>query len=229
MKTKESAGLAIIYEGKILLIHPTNSKWFGSYGIPKGGVDDGETALDAAIREVREEIGVSVPINLIDKSMRSFKFKTSSYKKIVYYFIVRISDLSQIGLTDVKIPKTQLQLDEVDWAGFLSYDEAKKRVTKSQRDLIEDLVNDGLLESSNEINIKIRNKMSSIKNFDSFVNEARPGYKPEIGSTAHKKALTDLRADLEKMINKYESKLADTELDQLSDFIVVINNKIKEK
>ena len=301
MKPKESAGLAIIYEGKILLIHPTGSKWFGSYGIPKGGIEDGESALDAAIREVREEIGVSVPMNLIDKNMRSFKFKSSSYTKIVYYFIVRISDLSQIGLSELRVPKSQLQMDEVDWAGFITYEDAKKRVTKSQRDLIDNLTKLGLLESTLINNKKII-KMTNIKNFDSFVNETKNnstiGYnqissrnmdfivfshkgledlekkynarlihlmgpemeypaivnlenKPYIRnititeldklkkgtlyesvvneSKSDKKVLSDLRADLEKMINKYESKLADTELDQLSDFIVVINNKIKEK
>jgi predicted NUDIX family NTP pyrophosphohydrolase len=228
MKIKESAGLVILYEGKILLIHPTGSKWFGSYGIPKGGIDKGETPLSAAIREVREEIGVSVPINLIDKDMKSFMFKTSSYKKIVYYFIVRISNISQIGLSELRVPKSQLQLDEVDWAGFVTYEDAKKRVTKSQRDLIDNLAEHGLLEST-LINNKKITKMNNIKGFESFMNEARPGYKPEIGSTAHKKVLADLRADLEKMINKYEDKLADTELDQLSDFIVLINNKIKGK
>lgn len=228
MKTKKSAGLAIIYEGKILIIHPTGSKWFGSYGIPKGSIDSGETPFDAAIREVREEIGVSVPINLIDKDMKSFEFKTNSHKKIVYYFIVRISNLSQLGLSELRVPKSQLQLDEVDWAGFVTYEDAKKRVTKSQRDLINDLAEFGLLEST-LINNKKITKMNNIKGFDSYVNEARPGYKPEIGSTAHKKVLTDLRADLEKMINKYEDKLADIELDQLSDFMLVINNKIKGK
>lgn len=289
MKHKESAGLVLIYKDKILLVHPTGSKWFGSYSIPKGGIEKGETPLDAAIREVKEEVGIDVPLNIINKNVNSFKFKTSSYVKTVYYFIVKITELSQIGLTDTKIQKSQLQLNEVDWAGFLTYDEAKKRITKSQKDLIEKLHINSLLEFMHvdTINIKIRNKMNTIKNFDFFIkenkhslelkkledaiktlqnkiakqgrvtnardedhlenliriykemggsnikesaiDEARLGYKPEIGSTAHKKVLTDLRADLEKIINKYESKLSDVELDQLSDFIIMINNKIKGK
>ena len=51
MKTKTSAGLAIIYDNKILLAHTTSRGWYGSYGIPKGGIDKGESKLDAAIRE----------------------------------------------------------------------------------------------------------------------------------------------------------------------------------
>ena len=39
MKTKKSAGLAIIYDNKILLAHTTSRGWFGSYGIPKGCID----------------------------------------------------------------------------------------------------------------------------------------------------------------------------------------------
>jgi len=64
MKTKKSAGLAIIYDNKILLAHTTSRGWYGSYGIPKGGIDDGESKLYAAIRETREEVGINIPKNL---------------------------------------------------------------------------------------------------------------------------------------------------------------------
>lgn len=152
MKTKTSAGLAIIYDNKILLAHTTSRGWFGSYGIPKGGIEKGESKLDAAIRETKEEVSISIPKNLIDKTEHTFTVSTKKYgNKIVYYYIVQISDLSQIGLKDLKVPKKQLQLEEVDWAGFLDYREATKRIMKSQAVLINNMVGKGLLEQKTNI------------------------------------------------------------------------------
>ena len=152
MKTKTSAGLAIIYDNKILLAHTTSRGWYGSYGIPKGGIDKGESKLDAAIRETREEVGITIPKNLIDKTEHTFTVSTKKYgNKIVYYYIVQILNLSQIRLKDLKVPKKQLQLEEVDWAGFLDYKEATKRIMKSQAVLINNMVSKGLLEQETNI------------------------------------------------------------------------------
>jgi len=153
MKQKTSAGLAIIYDNKILLAHPTNRRWYNSYGIPKGGVDKGETYLEAAIRETKEEVGITVPRKIIDKKENTFFVSSSSkkkksYNKIVYYYIVKIDSLSQLGINDLRISKNQLQLDEVDWAGFLDYEEVQKRITPSQIPLINNLISKGLLEST---------------------------------------------------------------------------------
>ena len=73
------------------------------------------------------------------------KFTASPFH---YYYVVIIKDLSQIGLKDIKIPKSQLQIDEIDWAGFLSYREASKRIMKSQMALLNNLMSKGLLESN---------------------------------------------------------------------------------
>ena len=152
MKTKTSAGLAIIYDNKILLAHTTSRGWYGSYGIPKGGIDKGESKLDAAIRETREEVGITISKNLIDKTEHTFTVSTKKYgNKIVYYYVAQISNLSQIGLKDLKVPKKQLQLEEVDWAGFLDYREATKRIMKSQAVLINNMVGKGLLEQETNI------------------------------------------------------------------------------
>jgi len=220
MKTKESAGLLIIYDNKILLGHPTNSKWYNSYSIPKGGIDEGETPLDAAIRETKEEVGITVPKNLIDKKQMSIVYKTSSYKKTLYYFIVKINDLKQLGLSDLKIPKSDLQLKEIDWAGFIGYKEAMKRVSKHQREL----VTQNIFESLDLINNKNKKfQMDDVMKFSEFINEGKSVENSE------KKALVSLRKDLEKMVNKYSDSLNDSELGRLSDFIVSISKKIKNK
>lgn len=150
MITKQSAGLAIIYNGLILLGHTTGRGWYGSYGIPKGGIEDDEDNMSAAIRETFEEVGVKVPRNLIDPTEHTFVVTSRKYKfnKTVYYYVVKIDSLSQIGLREIKIPKSQLQVEEIDWAGFLSYSEASKRIMKSQATLLNNLRSKGLLESN---------------------------------------------------------------------------------
>ena len=147
-ETKYSAGLAIIYDNKILLGHTTGRGWYGSYGIPKGGIDKGESKLQAAIRETQEEIGITIPTNLIGKTEYTFSVTTNKYNKVVYYYVVQIDNLSLLRLKDLKVPKKQLQVEEIDWAGFLDYKEATKRVMKSQVGLINNLVGQGLLEST---------------------------------------------------------------------------------
>lgn len=150
MITKQSAGLAIIYNGLILLGHTTGRGWYGSYGIPKGGIEDGEDKMSAAIRETMEEVGVKVSRNLIDPTEHTFVVTSREHKinKTVYYYIVKIDSLSQIGLKELKIPKSQLQVEEIDWAGFLTYSEASKRIMKSQATLLNNLRSKGLLESN---------------------------------------------------------------------------------
>jgi len=52
---RESAGGIILNpEGKILLVNQHNNSW----SFPKGGIDAGETALEAAKREIWEEAGI---------------------------------------------------------------------------------------------------------------------------------------------------------------------------
>ena len=94
------------------MAHTTNRGWYGSYGIPKGGIEKGESKIQAAIRETKEEVGISVPKNLIDKTEHTFTLTTRKYKytKIVYYYIVKISDLSQIGLKDLRVLKNNSKL-----------------------------------------------------------------------------------------------------------------------
>lgn len=121
---KISAGLVVLQDNKMLLVHPTNSPWYKTYSIPKGHVDKNEDRLDAAIRETLEETGIKIKkkhISLSDSGVIVYADEKGEIYKKVYYFIAR-----------PKKPITkdmfEPQLKEVDWVGFLSKADAEKRI-----------------------------------------------------------------------------------------------------
>lgn len=147
LETRYSAGIAIVYDGKILLGHSTGRKSNTGYGISKGGIDEGESKLEAAIRETREEFGVKIPNKLIQKQEYTFVVTSRKYKynKVVYYYIVEIDNLSQIGLKSEEVPRKQLQVKEVDVARFMDRNEATSYIMQSQIPVLQTLTTRGLI------------------------------------------------------------------------------------
>jgi len=127
-----SAGVAIIYNHKLLLCHPTNNRWVNSFSLPKGGVDLGETFLEAAIRECREEVGIDIIPSQISNLTKPIQIDYVNKAGVLFknFFVsnVKINKLSEIGLTSEIVPKEQLQASEIDWAGFLTADEAEEKI-----------------------------------------------------------------------------------------------------
>ena len=120
----ESAGLVIIYDNKILLAHPTGQKWYGSYSIPKGHIEEGEDRLETAIRETQEELGLKFEPNQVEPNSEgyiNYRDENGELYKRVYFYIVELKK-------PINIDKTKLQKEEVDWAGFLTKEEAEKRI-----------------------------------------------------------------------------------------------------
>lgn len=147
VEQRTSAGLAIIYQGKVLLAHTAGRKFSTGYGIPKGGVDPGETLIKAARRETREEVGIKVPKALVDTNGHVFTYngRKWGYFKTIHWFVVEIEDLSQIGLKDLVVPKGQLQLKEINDARFMDLQTAKEVIMPSQQGVLTKLVNLGLI------------------------------------------------------------------------------------
>jgi len=130
----KSSGTLIIQDKKILLCHPTNSSWYGTYSIPKGLIEENETTFECAKRELKEETGIQIPDEYYNKCEYFIDYKSKdgkSYKR-VYYFVANIPN----NFLPEVISHYDLQLDEVDWAGFLDYDKATKKIFQRQKELL---------------------------------------------------------------------------------------------
>ena len=68
-----SCGGVVIFRGKILLLFKNYKNRYEGWVLPKGTVEEGEEYKETALREVREETGVSASIiKYIGKSQYSF-------------------------------------------------------------------------------------------------------------------------------------------------------------
>ena len=137
---KESAGTLIRYNNKFLFCHPSNASWEGFYGPAKGGIDEGESKINAALRETMEEIGVNINLDMIsnpnDPIEVIYYTKKKEIHKKVYLYLVDIKSLDEIGLAGEIVPKNQLQLSEVDWAGFMTKEEIELKGFHRFRSLV---------------------------------------------------------------------------------------------
>lgn len=136
---KESAGIVIrLNHSKLLLCRPTNKTLRLKSGMvdklwgpPKGGVDPGETTLDAVIRETREEIGIKIDTSQISNKkpiLINYGNKNGSVYKKVYLYLVDIQSTSQIGLESESVPNSFLQEEEIDMAYFMDKKEATQKL-----------------------------------------------------------------------------------------------------
>ncbi len=129
----KSAGVIIILnKSKVFLCHSSNSSFSSTYSFPKGGIEIGEKKISAAIREVFEETSVIVTKSQITNPKNPIVInyinqKGFNYKR-VYLYTVYINNISEIGLDSEIIPLKQLQITEVDWAGFLTKEEATPKI-----------------------------------------------------------------------------------------------------
>lgn len=129
---ERSAGIAIIYNGKILMAHATNAPWYRSWMPPKGKIEEGETEEEAACREVEEECGISIDPSILGKRHVIPYTKGPGGKKFkeVYIFECRIDSLDELGIPSLikgELPSYMLQEEEVSNARFMDYEECQVR------------------------------------------------------------------------------------------------------
>jgi len=134
-----SAGIAIYYNNKILLAHPSKTTIAGTWSVPKGKLENNETFLEAAIREIKEEVGITINPNIIKDDARIFNYTSKKgyiFKK-AYIFTLHIESLKEIGLETEILPFNNLQHSEVDMAMFFDKYSAKDYIFWRYRALLD--------------------------------------------------------------------------------------------
>lgn len=145
---KKSAGLLLYRFQKqqlqVMLVHPGGPFWAkkdaGAWSIPKGEFDDNEEPLKAAIRETKEETGITVSGSFIELTV----VKQKSGKLIYAWALQSDTDTSKIvsNTFDIEWPPKSGKLKsfpEIDKAQWFNLDEALVKIVAGQAPLLPEL------------------------------------------------------------------------------------------
>jgi len=137
----QSAGILLFRKTagtvQFLLAHPGGPFWSkkdeGSWSIPKGLYQEHETAIDAARRELQEEIGLTITGELVELG----NFKQPSGKMISAWAAESDFDVAELRSNSFSLewpPKSgrQTEFPEVDRVGWFSLAEAAAKITTGQ-------------------------------------------------------------------------------------------------
>ena len=145
---KKSAGLLLFREGagrlEVLLVHPGGPFWAkkdtGAWSIPKGGIEEAEEPLAAALREFEEETGTRPTGEAIPLEPRR-----QPGGKIVHAWAIR-GDLDPAAVTSATFsmewpPRSGRRQEflEADRAAWFTLEVARGKILKGQAPFLDDL------------------------------------------------------------------------------------------
>jgi 8-oxo-dGTP pyrophosphatase MutT (NUDIX family) len=124
-----SAGGVVVRDGQVVVIVPTRRAADGSsvLALPKGHVDPGESELEAATREVREETGVvAEPVCELGQSRYWYRRDGRTVSKTVHFYLFSYVQ-----------GDTADHDDEVEQARWIDLSEAREQLTyPAERDMV---------------------------------------------------------------------------------------------
>ncbi len=131
MTYEKSCG-AIVYRKhhgnlEILLIKHINS---GHWSFPKGHVEEGESEMETAVREIKEETGIDVIIDPTFRETVSY-YPKKDIQKIVVYFIAKAKNY--------ELNPQEAEIADIKWVdvgcanSILTYDNDKTIVNKAKK------------------------------------------------------------------------------------------------
>ena len=128
LKKEKSCGCIIIKDNKVLLVYEKRRNF---WGFPKGHMEDGENEIETALREVKEEVGLDVEINI--------------EKRYVLNYIIReeIDKTTVLYLATPKNEKIIMQESEIENVRWCNFDEALDILTfENWKEMFKEVIKD---------------------------------------------------------------------------------------
>ena len=112
-----SAGAIIYLVNKNELLYLLIKDFHNNWGFPKGHLENNETEIEAAIREIKEEVGIDINLDTNFRKELKYIMPNGINKTSIYY----------LGTYTNQTPNKQLE--EVQEIKLLPYQEAIKTLT----------------------------------------------------------------------------------------------------
>ena len=128
MKYEKCCGAIVLDGGKILVIQQAEGHW----GFPKGHVEAGETEVQTAIREIKEETNYDVEVNENYRHVETYSPKEGVEKDVVFFVAKKVAG-------DMRPQEEEVQ--NILWLTYeetlerLTYENSKEILKKAWKDL----------------------------------------------------------------------------------------------
>ena len=128
LKKEKSCGCIIIKNKKVLLVYEKNRNF---WGFPKGHMEDGETEIETALREVKEEVGLDVEIDKDRRYTLNYVIRDEIDKTTVLY------------IAKAKNEEIIMQENEIENIRWCSFEEALNTLTfDNWKEMFKKVIND---------------------------------------------------------------------------------------
>ncbi len=114
LRKEKSCGCIIIKNNKVLLVYEKNRNF---WGFPKGHMEEGESEIQTALREVKEEVGLDVKIDVNKKYTLNYIINNEIDKTSIFYIATPINE---------NIVMQENEIENIKWCNF---DEALNTLT----------------------------------------------------------------------------------------------------